>query len=489
MARDSKYLEWHGNQWRARVKVPSNLRHIIGRSKLVHSLHTDSLTEANHLKWPHVATFKATIERARKVALRPDALHSDTVTTEALRVREAVAAEREAPPRVEYGNPWALGQAVIVADEADWAVERAEQIAAKHGETTARRFYNLALGKVLPLSLNLETWLLQSDLAGRTKRDYRNAVRDLKRWCRERNIEETMQAIDRQRAARFITECLLPGRSSRTANKMISALSAYWRWMVKRGEAIDNPWTGQTLPRAKAHRNPDGCCQKRPFTDAEVTRLLTGPADRMLSDLMRIASLSGMRINEICSLRMRDCADGIFTIARAKTAAGRRQVPIHSALQPIIAVRCRAKGGGDLIFHELPPVAPSREEDNRLSEPAGKAFGRYREKLGVDERAPKARQSNIDFHSLRRWFIAKARGALQSGALGFTPWTVADVVGHDRKVLPLGMTFGVYPGPSEMAARRACIEAVKLPPLPTNLPKPPERRRILRVRRKPAVGR
>ena len=158
----------------------------------------------------------------------------------------------------------------------------------------------------------------------------------------------------------------------------------------------------------------------------------------MLSDLMRIAALSGMRIEEICSLRVADCADNLFTIAFAKTPAGQRQVPIHSVLQPIVSARCEGKGRGDLLFHELPPVAPSRQDDNRHSDPATKAFTRYRRTCRVDEVERGAKQSNIDFHSFRRWFAARAHRALQEGITGFTPWTVADVIGMTARRCPSG---------------------------------------------------
>lgn len=43
---------------------------------------------------------------------------------------------------------------------------------------------------------------------------------------------------------------------------------------------------------------------------------------------------------------------------------------------------------------------------------------------------PGRRQSHIDFHSFRRWFVCKAVDALEKGAKGFTPWTIAEVIGH-----------------------------------------------------------
>ena len=83
----------------------------------------------------------------------------------------------------------------------------------------------------------------------------------------------------------------------------------------------------------------------------------------------------------------------------------------------------------------------------------------------MDERIAGSRQSRIDFHSFRRWFIRKAIDALHRGAKGYDPWTIADVVGHDREATDagLGMTMGRYPGAAPVAARKACVGAVRLP--------------------------
>jgi integrase len=103
--------------------------------------------------------------------------------------------------------------------------------------------------------------------------------------------------------------------------------------------------------------------------------LLNGTAqhtpDPELLDAMLVAALSGMRIEEAYRLTVADTADCWFNVRDAKTRAGVRRVPIAM--------------------------------------PASKRFGHYRKRVGVDEREPGRRQSNIDFHSLRRWFVTKAR--------------------------------------------------------------------------------
>lgn len=146
-------------------------------------------------------------------------------------------------------------------------------------------------------------------------------------------------------------------------------------------------------------------------------------------------------------------------------------MPIHSSLRVIVARRIKGKNPEDFLIHELPkqhhPAIPG-------SSPASKSFTRLRRKYGIDERPNGKHQSNVDFHSWRRWFIRKAVEALEAGATGFTAWTIADVVGHDPEEQPLPMTMGRYPGRASLAARRACVEAVNLPRL---APKRPARQK------------
>ena len=130
---------------------------------------------------------------------------------------------------------------------------------------------------------------------------------------------------------RFVTEARVAASVDRkTANRKISAASAYWRWLVKRAGYTDNPWQGQSLSKAPiAHEDARN---KRPFTDAEMAILLSGPADPELADAILVGALTGMRIEETYRLTVGDCANGWFTVRRSKTRAGLRRVPIHSDL-------------------------------------------------------------------------------------------------------------------------------------------------------------
>ncbi|WP_204350008.1 hypothetical protein, partial [Serratia marcescens] len=74
-------------------------------------------------------------------------------------------------------------------------------------------------------------------------------------------------------------------------------------------------------------------------------------------------------------------------------------------------------------------------------------FTRRRRDLGIGETVENSKQDTVDFYSFRRWFMKKAGEALAAGTVGFTPWTIADVVGHSKEGgdLPLGLTMGLYP--------------------------------------------
>jgi integrase len=231
-----------------------------------------------------------------------------------------------------------------------------------------------------------------------------------------------------------------------------------------------NPWEKQrvsedrTVPRAE-----DGGKDKRPFTDEEVTKLLVEipkqsieGAGVALPDMCMVAALTGGRRDEVATLRVRhiDLLKMSIRLPGEKNENAFRLIPIHPDLQPLMERRCAGRQGDDFIFHEL----PDQQSDARgRGAPITQAFTRVRRRLGVDEMLPGRRQSRIDFHSWRRWFIRKAVEALEDGATGYTQWTIADVVGHSNEDGPLGETMGRYPGRASDRAMRACVEAVRLP--------------------------
>ena len=75
-----------------------------------------------------------------------------------------------------------------------------------------------------------------------------------------------------------------------------------------------------------------------------------------LHDLMRMAALSGARLEALVDLRARDVdlKAHTFTFKPQKKEKAARAVPIHSALVEIVARRLTGKRGADDLFPEYP---------------------------------------------------------------------------------------------------------------------------------------
>jgi hypothetical protein len=55
------------------------------------------------------------------------------------------------------------------------------------------------------------------------------------------------------------------------------------------------------------------------------------------------------------------------------------------------------------------------------------------------------------------------RGQMVLGPTGFSSWTIAEVVGYSKEVIPLGMTMGRYRGRASVDDMRAYMEAIRHP--------------------------
>ena len=444
------HLEWHGAKIRVVIRVPPTLREAVGKGKVKEALPTGNPREAEILKWPIIARLKAQLGNAGS------GRKADILVERALGWRETMKAAQEGVGP----NPPDLVEAAF--DDTRDTLARTEQ------PDRLALFTAVALGHATPLGSLVDAWLKEQSYAPRVEEGHRHAVRSLTSWCSEAKVAASIETFTRKVAGQFVTDRFISKDASpATANKAVSSLRLYWKWLMARGhiEESANPWSGQSVvdkarQRRKLQSEP-GDQDKRPFTNAEVTKLLAGlKADPMMADFCLVAALTGMRREEIATLRVRHVQAGVIKVPGTKTAAAARTVPVHSSLSGLISRRMDGKPADAFLFHELPEQQnPARGRGAPISQ----AFTRARRRLGVDDIVEGARQSRIDLHSFRRWFIFRARDALDGGVTGFTGWTLAEVVGHSKEDGPLGMTMGRYPGRSDVKALRACVEAVQLP--------------------------
>jgi integrase len=178
------------------------------------------------------------------------------------------------------------------------------------------------------------------------------------------------------------------------------------------------------------------------FTDREIKPKVYGVASA-LPWVTLISLYSGASLEEIAQLRPQDIEkapdDGwvINILPEAalsgalKRPARKRIIPLHPELERLGLLKYRRSLPKDAtrLFPGLP--VPTNGKD-KLGGALGKAFGRWRKKLGIEREG-----AQLDFHSLRHTFTK---------ALEDTGCAEADadrITGHSHK----GLTFGLYSAP------------------------------------------
>lgn len=445
------------------MAVPVRLQEIVGRTVLKKGLHTADLTTAEQLKWPHIAAFKAFLADAER-ALETH----DPVEAEALKARLVLSkfskSEQGRDVREPGDDATTLSAPSPYETHYDGVIERAYQLEKTHGYERAKAYVAVATGAQTPIRHHSDDFIAQWGVKAKTASDFKRALEWLCDWLRAAPLPITVEAVTRRTAGDFIAQSLEATRSAKKAKSYLAFLRAYWEYLSRRGVLIgENPWLGQRISKAAQVRSKSLIMEdKRPFTDDELVALLSNcTSDPELRLAMHIGALSGMRIEEICKLRLADCAGGIFKVREGKTDNAVRQFPIHTRLSPIISERVNEGQLEDYLIRDLRENTPSSPQ---RSHPMVKRFTRYRRKAGVG--GGKGDHSPVDFHSFRRWFSRKVRDALLAGDPGFDEWTLTWVVGHTDRDRPKSTELSQrgYAGVDPMEAKRRLVEAVHLPP-------------------------
>lgn len=445
------YRRAGSQKWQVKVKVPLAAG---GPGQIARSLETADYAEALRRAPVVVAQIRREIESRRRNA---DGTRKDQKgdLTEEQRKAAAWWAEHRLPDPTRDGRftipdhlepQWEADVARVLGDPLPAEPGQDEERFDPAREAAALELIELTTGERVPVNHELTRYLEQEGIKASYESRTRNALTRLSDWMRQRPQGDNLHAVTPRLANTFADHLAAGEIATATLNSLLSALSAYWAWMLRRQLVASNPWTGMQRKVVKRDRNAD----KRPFTDDEVKALLTGDASRTLHDMMRVAALSGMRLNEIGNLRVADVEADAFVVRVSKTTAGRRAVPVHPDLAPLVALRTAGKAPTDFLFEEL-TAPPSRPE--RRGGKVGDRFTAYRRALGLDARKDGRRQSDIDFHSFRRWFITKAEQADQPIHV------IQATVGHKRE----GVTLGTYSGGPSLDQRRKVVESVRLP--------------------------
>jgi integrase len=431
------YIEKRRRKYFALHTVPEDVREALGgRVRFCAALKTDSLKVAQTRARVLEVQWRRLIEQARSQS-------TDQIEREALFWRQFV---EDAP---EHEKQLVRD---AIADEAQTRVDRA---ASKSGYTDHRqegyddlpvhaeatRFHAIATGKLVRLDEHLDEWL--ATLAGH---------QEVKSIATKRTMVQRVAKrfpfvsdVERREVQRWVTERIQEdGWKISTVHRSLSDVRAYWSYLKSLGVALEDtqPFSGLTLPKPSKSAKGD---ERKPFKPEDVAKLLTATRGSALADLIELAMYTGARIEELCSLKVKgmkhdDKADcDYLEIEDAKTAAGWRQVPVHSMLKVTLRRLLRASKDG----YVLSGFVANKNGDR--SGALAKRFSALKSKLGYGP--------GLVFHSIRRTVATMFQDA------GVPEHVAANILGHKIGT----MTYGLYSGGASLETKSGAIEKLAYP--------------------------
>lgn len=271
----------------AYLDVPKDVRKPIGRRVFRQTLQTDSRSIADRRAAPLIAQWKAEIARVRE---EPN--HNDATFW-----RDALRRAKSAEDRLTI-------ESNLEAHVLDQGFDNTDP--------EAQRFYGEAFGTLIQTTEHLEEWLSSSQIKEKTVKMRRATIGRL-------SVKFPMlKDVTRKEVRRWVTE-LIEELKPATVQRMMSDCRTYWAYLA----------TIETVPEESAPFDRLGLKVKRssrlPYTAKEAKQLLKAAKnDRLLADAIRMATYSGARREELCSLKVEHVKDDRFEIVDAKTIAGIR---------------------------------------------------------------------------------------------------------------------------------------------------------------------
>lgn len=194
----------------------------------------------------------------------------------------------------------------------------------------------------------LEHLQVERSLSRLTLEAYSRDLADLADFCEDRGVE--LDAIDAALIAAHLSRLSKKGRSPRSQARSLSALRGFFKYLFARRhiesdptELVDAPKPGRPLPVV--------------LTLEEVRMLLSAPDPKTPRGLRDSAMLhtmyaSGLRVSELCSLKMRDLDLTAGFLAVTGKGDKRRLVPL-------------GRWAADLIAEYLEKVRPLWEQPGK----------------------------------------------------------------------------------------------------------------------------
>ncbi len=236
-------------------------------------------------------------------------------------------------------------------------VDDAEKIEKREGEKKAVRWYKTATGERTPFAAAFKSYKADrgKNLSRSTLNNLATAAGEFKECF---GADVCLEEIGRREVARFVTEFLPQrkgpkapdGQGPATIRKKVSQLAQVWSWAQQRGIlpfSKETPWDEQ----APSKKDIKAAAEvRRPFKSDETKKLFAAsPAGEALGDAMRVALLTGVRLEEVASLDASqvDKSSRWYIVEKGKTDSARRIVPLVGMACDVVRARVKkVKGSG-----------------------------------------------------------------------------------------------------------------------------------------------
>ena len=412
------YLELRYRTYFAVLYVPKDVQHIIGKLKFYETTGTGDTRIAESIAAMKVIKWKAEIANARTAT-------DDPIIGSAIELN-----------RMLRTSPTHLVRDVIAEESA--------RIVHKEGELISTVFSEVATGKSKPLVNFINGWIQNEEKRGLAKKTISQMKADVELLTM---YLPTTKLLVFEHTSLWIK--LIAEKGNLTAASVTRIIGScrnffkHLKYINLIPEEANEPFLIPKEYKLSKKRNSKGQNKTEswlPFSNEEVEQIYLeaiNKKDWELGQLIILASYTGARIEEICSLKQSniDLTKKCMHINDAKTEAGDRVIPIHSTLLPIIKELMREENK-----YLLPNLTKSKFENR--SNAIGKRFGRLKNKLGFSKR--------FVFHSIRKTFTTQLENA------GISENISADIVGHEKP----RMTYGLYSGGTNLEVKRKAINKV-----------------------------
>lgn len=408
----AQYLEKQWNTYFAVVYVPKDVQARFGKKKFCKSLGTDSKSEADRLKLPYVAEWKALIAAARKTK---GPLDTKAISEEVRLLRD------------EIRNNW-------TGYERDAVLELASNLQDHPDSDYADELLSRVVGDWNSTHDRVDEWLEAQDYLPKTEGEARPV---LQQFCDKFRFFETTTPKDLEA---WVAE-LSAELNVRTVKKKVGFVRSFWAYCVEKGYTKAPPPPAGLVKQPKKSKKATAeamRAMRQPWTVQDYHRLLAAcEDDTVLSDLIRLAAHTGMRREEICAMTVQNVTAEKFVVEDAKTAAGWRDIPIHSDIKQLVARLVSNSTDGYLISGLTVNKYGTR------GSALGQRFSRLKTRLGY----PK---STHVLHCFRKTLALMMRDA------GVPEHQAALIIGHDIDT----QTYGLYGRDIHFSTKVSIIEKV-----------------------------